>query len=405
MLQDAQRLSRGNATPGLHIARLLVLAAACIAPLTACNQPNPLTVTAEVPRPVITPNGDPTRGITTLRYHLSAPARVTIAVQDAQGRRFALRADEPRPSAGTYELRFDGTRADDAAPMNRRVLPDGTYQLVVDAVGPSGERASASANLQVSGADVDPPRLDPITVAPTFLSPNFDALDDTLTASFRLSKESLVSIYAEDREGRKVDVRLLDEKRVPGEYVESWNAVVNDTPLPDGVYNYVVSARDRAGNVTAVSTPIQVSAGGIPRAKILRADFAPRQIILGNTVQVRMRVKNTGDTLLRTQGPDPGYRYTSYESFGSIESGQHIDRAGLWRAGVDWAGAPISGGSRYPYRWGFGRDLQPGEEVEISGEITVLHQITKMWFFAGIIQEGVRIQDDGVGRALIEVSF
>ena len=164
-------------------------------------------------------------------------------------------------------------------------------------------------------------------------------------------------------------------------------------------------ARDKEGNVTTAKTSIQVAAGGIPRAKILRADFAPRQILLGGEVQVRMRIKNVGDTILRTQGPDPGYTYPSYESFGSIQGGAFIDRAGLWRAGVDWAGAPISGGARYPYRWGFGHDLSPNEEVEISGAILVKHQITKMFFFAGIIQEGVRIQDDGVGRALIEVSF
>src|SRR5439155_4678491 len=111
------------------------------------------------------------------------------------------------------------------------------------------------------------------------------------------------------------------------------------------------------------------------------------------------------DTILSTQGPDSGYTYTSYDSFGSIEDGEFVDRAGLWRAGVDWAGAPVSGGARYPYRWGFGHDLQPGEEVEITGAVQVWHHITKMFFVAGIIQEGNRIVDDGVGRAQVEVSF
>ena len=435
MLQDAKSLPRGlgmrsppkaqgfgdaipNYNPGvwgcdpqlqkgvLLKHRLLVVATLLVSTLlSACNADRPLTVTAEVVRGTITPNGDALLGTTVLRYSLSAPARVNVTVRDASGRGFPLRTDETRPSAGSYELKFDGTRSEGAGRLDRRVLPDGEYRLVVDAVDRSGLQASAAATLRVAGADNNPPRLDPITVAPRFISPNFDAIDDALTATFRLSKEALVSIYAEDPAGAKVDVRLLDEKRPPGEYVESWNGVVNDSPLPDGAYSYVISARDRAGNVSSVSTPVQVAAGGIPRAKILRADFAPRQIILGGIVQVRMRIKNVGDTILRTQGPDPGFAYSSYDSFGSILNGQFIDRAGLWRAGVDWAGAPISGGARYPYRWGFGKDLQPGEEVEISGEIQVLHQITKMWFFGGIIQEGVRIQDDGVGRAQIEVSF
>jgi hypothetical protein len=401
MLQDAVNRSRCTLIPWL-LAALLTVAVPLVG---ACNSERPLTVSAAIARPVNTPNGDGLRGTTTLEYRLSSPARVNVVVQDGKGERFPLRSDEPRPAAGTYQLEFDGTRAGGPGPRDRRVLPNGDYRLLVEATDAHGQRAMASADLVVAGADTDAPRLDPIIVTPTFISPNFDAIDDSLTATFRLSKEALVSIYVEDAAGARVDVRLLDEKRLPGEYIESWNGVVNDNPLPDGVYSYVVSARDAAGNVTTVATPIQVSAGGIPRAKILRADFAPRQIIIGNAVQVHLRVKNIGDTILRTQGPDSGFSYSSYESFGSVADGQYIDRAGLWRAGVDWAGAPVSGGSRYPYRWGFGKDLPPGEEVEISGEIRVLHQITKMWFYAGIIQEGVRIQDDGVGRALIQVSF
>ena len=372
--------------------------------LSACGGQQPLHVDAEVVGGLISPNGDGQRDSTTLRYTLSAPAKVTISVRDASGASFALRDEEARPSPGTYQLKVDGTRTDGAS-GDRRVLPDGKYDLQVDAVDNSGQKASTAAQLTVQGADTSPPRLDPLVVSPTFISPNFDAIDDVAMATFRLSKEALVSIYAEDSKGRKVDVRLLDEKRPAGEYVESWNGVVNDAPLADGTYQYVVSARDTAGNMTTSKTPVRVASGGIPRAKILRADFAPRSILLGGEVQMRMRIKNTGDTLLRTQGPDPGYNYSSYDSFGSIENGEFIDRAGLWRAGVDWAGAPVSGGARYPYRWGFGHDLQPGEEVEISGAIQVWHHITKMFFVAGIIQEGNRIVDDGVGRAQIEVSF
>lgn len=373
--------------------------------LAACNTGPALRVEAELSSRVITPNGDGQADVTTLHYALSAPARVSIAIRDLNGRRFPLRTDESRPSAGAYQLTFDGTYGNEVNALDRRVLRDGRYELAVDAVDRNGRTASASAVLTVEGADTDPPRLDPIVVSPTAISPNFDAIDDVLVATFRLSKEALVSIYAEDPSGRKADVQLLDEKRLPGEYVEFWSGVVNEKPLSDGIYQYVVSARDRAGNITTVRTPVQVAAGGIPRAKILRADFSPRQILLGGTVQVHMRVKNVGETILRTQGPDPGFAYSSYDSFGSILDGEFIDRAGLWRVGVDWAGAPISGGARYPYRWGFGRDLRPGDEVEITGEVHLWHRITKLWFFAGIIQEGARIHDDGVGRAQIEVSF
>jgi hypothetical protein len=35
----------------------------------------------------------------------------------------------------------------------------------------------------------------------------------------------------------------------------------------------------------------------------------------------------------------------------------------------------------------------------------MLHKVTKMWLYAGLVQEGHRYWDDGVGRSLVEVSF
>ncbi len=122
-------------------------------------------------------------------------------------------------------------------------------------------------------------------------------------------------------------------------------------------------------------------------------------------MRVEIGVRNIGETVLRTQGPDPGYAYNSYETFGSIADGAYIDRAGFWRVGIDWQGAPVTAGARYPYRWGFGHDLTPGEEVTVWGTIDILHKISKIWLYAGLVQEGHRHWDDGVGRALVEVSL
>jgi len=151
--------------------------------------------------------------------------------------------------------------------------------------------------------------------------------------------------------------------------------------------------------------PVRLAAGGVPKAKITSVYIAPRRVLLGGIVRVEIGVRNIGDTVIRTQGPAPGYAYNSYESFGSVADGEYIDRAGFWRVGVDWQGAPITAGARFPYRWGFGHDLAPGEEAQVSGTIEILHRITKIWLYAGLVQEGHRYYDDGVGRALVEVSF
>jgi hypothetical protein len=166
-----------------------------------------------------------------------------------------------------------------------------------------------------------------------------------------------------------------------------------------------VEARDRAGNVSVAQVPVWLVDGGLPEARITAVHIWPRQLVIGGPVHIEVGVRNVGRTVLRTQGPGPGYDYTSYESFGSIADGAFIDRAGLWRVGIDWQGVPVTTESRFPYRWGFGQDLGPGEEVRVSGTITLLHRIAKLWVYAALVQEGHGYFDAGQGRTLVEVSF
>jgi hypothetical protein len=340
-----------------------------------------------------------------LHYSLARPAEVSVWLTDGAGQRLVLRERQPRPAGLDYQLPFDGTYATAADPPERRVVPAGEYALTIQATDERGWREEATERVAVLQADTDAPRIENLVAFPEVISPNFDAVDDVTQISFRLSKPARVSLYAVDEHGRRVYVGVRDEKRAAGEYAETWNGLVNERPLPDGRYYYTVEARDQAGNVTIRRIPVVLAAGGVPKAKITRVYIAPRQILLGASVHIEIGVKNIGDTLIRTQGPDPGFVYNSYESFGSIADGAYIDRAGFWRVGIDWTGAPTTAGARFPYRWGFGRDLAPGEEVTVTGAIQMLHRVTKVLLFAGLVQEGHRYYDDGVGRTQIEISF
>ena len=344
-------------------------------------------------------------GPAVLHYTLQRPAEVSAWLTDSQGGRLMLRERQARPTGQDFQLAFDGTHVNGADPLQRRVVPPGDYRLTIQAVDEGGWREEATERVSVLAADTEAPQIDNLLAYPETISPNFDAVDDVAQVTFRLSKDARVSLYATDTEGRKVFVGMRDERREAGEYAETWNGVVNERPLPDGVYQYTVEARDRAGNVTVQRVPVRLAAGGVPKAKITRVYIAPRRVLLGSSVRVEVSVKNIGDTVLRTQGPDPGHAYNSYESFGSIGDGSYIDRAGFWRVGVDWSGAPITAGTRYPYRWGFGHDLAPGEETTVWGTIEMLHRVTKMLLFAGLVQEGHRYYDDGVGRTQVEISF
>ncbi len=340
-----------------------------------------------------------------VHYSLARAATVTAWLTDPYGHRLVLRDAQPRPPGQDYQLAFDGTYAPEPGSPERRVVAPGRYQVTIQAVDAEGLREEATAAVTVVTADTEPPRIENLVAQPDIISPNFDAVDDVAHVSFRLTKTARVSIYATNAQGQKAYVGVRDEKREAGEYAETWSGVVNEQPLRDGLYYYTVEARDSAGNVTVNRVPVQLASGGVPKAKITSVYIAPRQILLGGTVRVEIGVRNIGETVLRTQGPDPGYAYNSYETFGSIADGAYIDRAGFWRVGIDWQGAPVTAGARYPYRWGFGHDLAPGEEVTVWGTIDILHKISKIWLYAGLVQEGHRHWDDGVGRALVEVSF
>jgi hypothetical protein len=63
---------------------------------------------------------------------------------------------------------------------------------------------------------------------------------------------------------------------------------------------------------------------------------------------------------------------------------------------VDYESNSGGGPSRYPFRWGFGHDLQPGEAAEITGVIKVDRPEAKLKFYVGLIQEQIRLPQDHI---------
>ena len=386
----------------------LVLAGAAVGlalALVSCRASDPLLSGVYTSGAELRVLGNSVPQAAVVHYSLARPAEVTIWLTDGGGSRLVLRERQRRPPGTDYQLSFDGTYAPQPDSLERKVVAPGRYRVAVQAVDDEGYREEASTEVAVLAADTDPPRIEELLAQPDVISPNFDAEDDVAHLSFRLTKDARVSIYAVGEDGQKAYVGVRDEKREAGEYAETWSGVVNERPLRDGLYYYTVEARDRAGNVSVARVPVRLASGGVPKAKVTSVYIAPRRVLLGGTVRVEVGVRNIGETVIRTQGPDPGYGYTSYETYGAIADGAFIDRAGFWRVGIDWQGAPVTAGTRYPYRWGFGHDLAPGEEATVWGTIEVMHKVTKIFLYAGLVQEGHRHWDDGVGRALVEVSF
>jgi flagellar hook capping protein FlgD len=393
------------------LARPTILALVLALLVPACGPSDRILEQAGLSRTVLTPS---TTDRLDLAYTLSRAARVDLTLALPNGSTVVLLDDEPRPAAGSYVHAVDGTVPIPDRPGERRVLPDGSYRLNLEARDGAGRAESASFDLQIQGADTSTPAVEGLVVYPEILTPNFDGVDDVVSATYRLTKRARVFAFATDAAGQRVYVGT-QELLEPGEYHEVWDGTNKERPLPDGEYQFSVRATDLAGNTVLASVPVQIRGSGRPDARVLRINFTPRRLMLGDDLQVEAVVRNVGTVPLRTQGPDPGYTYSSFDTFSSIESRQFVDRVGIWRIGVDWAGSPSASGSKYPYRWGLGRDLEPGAEVTVTGRIKFEHgpnldrmvgpPMNRFFLYGGLIHEGVAFQDDKVGGTWIEVGY
>jgi hypothetical protein len=393
-----------------HAFRLLLLGSLLIL-LAGCGAGRQL-VKLEAGRDTVQADG---RGApATLRYALDQPATVDLYAVAPSGERWYLRRAEPRAAGNDYQYLFDGTYPLPDRPVERRVLPDGAYRLVLEAEA-AGRRQSAEAQVEVRDADTEPPSISNLTAFPEAVSPNFDGLDDAAAITYRLDQRARVALFATDAQG-KLAYTGPQAPREPGEYRQLWPALDNkQQPLPDGAYQFTVQATDPAGNVSQASVPVHVAAGGRPEARLLDVQFTPRQVASGGILTVRFRVRNTGETTLRSQGPDPGFLYSSYDTYANVLNRQFVDRAGVWRVGVDWAGSPSGSLAKYPYRWGLGQDLAPGQEAEVEGQIRLEHgplqdrgaglPSNRVFFYAGLIQENMAFFDDQVGGTWIELGY
>lgn len=339
-----------------------------------------------------------------ISYFLGRPATISAYLESAGEERLYLRKNEYRPVAGPYELRFDGTYAPDPASMERRVLGPGEYDLLIEARDAAGREQQSRARLKVAEADTERPRIEKLTLIPEVISPNFDGVDDTTKISYRTTKAGTVSVTLSSDVGKRYILERM-ERQAPGEHATTWDGQVGNQLLPSGSYRLLVEAEDVAGNIAVAEKRLDLESSQVPDAHLMSVTIGPERVIFGDLLKVEMRVKNTGNTVLRSQGPDPGFVYDSQEGFTTVANGAYRDEKGFWRVGVDWASGPGASGSKYPYRWGFGKDLAPGEEATITGYIRVNHKYQRIWLYAGLIQEQVRYWDNEVGRTVIEIGY
>lgn len=367
----------------------------------------------------IMPNGSSSQSVTDISYTLSKRADVSATLIGADGKTtYVLRQPQTR-APDKYEIRFDGTVGVPGKDW-LRVIPDGTYKLVVQAKDSAGQQVTRDATITVKDADTTPPQIEDITRQYSTITPNGDGDQDTTTIGYRLTKKATVRIYATNAAGTFF---LIQAPKTLEASLQSfqWDGTQDGgAVLPDGTYQIHIEATDAAGNFTSQQVPVTIEMGGTPRAEITSAKFAPTAIAVGGSIHVTVTVRNTGTVPIKTLGPPSGYTYTTEQTYATPHNASGVplyyERAGVWRVAVGWQNQA----EPFPLRWGFfgakdmkpdgtfDRALMPGEEQTVTGTITIsknMAQINAQRFFAGLEQGGVGFPTGQVGQTNITIGF
>ncbi len=363
----------------------------------------------------ISPNGDGQGDVATISYRIGQRSRVSAYLTDAAGQRYMLRDDVLRmPADQPYSLRFDGTVRSKEPPAVQRVLPDGEYTYTIEATPESGAApVRQTGAIRVRDAVDELPLVEALKVLPETVTPNEDAVDDVAIFSYRLPITATVSINLSS--GTETIPFISDVVEGPFEQSHIWDGKRPDGGLlPTGVYTYTVRAADTVGNIVEQKGTVRVESPGRSEARITYADIAPTNVSLGNVITLTVRVKNTGDVPIRTQGPPSGYRYDANVPYSAVDGDRWAEKGGgFWRVGLDFGG-----GNGYPFRWalsmrppeewnepGVSDLFMPGDEVTITGSVILRRREDKMFFFAGLIHEGVGFPEHRKSVTQINVGF
>lgn len=172
--------------------------------------------------------------------------------------------------------------------------------------------------------------------------------------------------------------------------------------LPAGTYTLSVTAAGYPSPPTQTVTVPPNAADvdfmlSIPRLQVIHTSFTPTHLNAGDLLRVDVTMRNIGNDIALTQGPDPGFVYTEGDTF---DSRGFPPQTGRWRLGVNFG--PNYPYGAYVYRWGLGRSVLPGETVTVTGYIRLTTPMVQDYWI-GVVREYMGWFDEGLGRTTIAV--
>ncbi len=388
---------------------------ALVVGLAGCGSPRLLDDVSIRPS-VITPNADGEADVAEIKYSVSRLAHIDIYFLDKDGERHNFRVNKRR-SPGKRTAYFGGV-------VDGRLLPDGEYVCVLEAVDTKGNKERVEKPITIQDGDKVHLRIENLNIWPPEFTPNRDGIADRVTIGYSLNKEaSYVEVYLLGDDGKKYPVPedQIREMGAQGSHEHDYDAGIDlgATPPPDGDYTVVVEAQDAIGNQARVTSTLTIREGGVPRVEIVNraAQIRPSVVPLHGTLSFTCTIKNIGSVPVRTKGPEPGTIYSTRENYNTLEE---YEEPGVFRVGLDFEGN--SSGRLYPFRWQLGIDeelttietavgpekyLMPDQSVTVSGHLRIDDPPSKVepYYWIGLIHEQVEIVQDQVEPTEISIGF
>ena len=363
----------------------------------------------------MSPNADGDNDLIQINYDISRNATISIYFEDENDERFYFRRDKRR-GIGEYQVLFSGVVEGYDLPdemiqgeIIARLLQDGAYEWVIEAIDTNGTREEVRGPITVVDADSALPEMRDFGLDKDTFTPNRDGINDRVLIQYDLQKESNVRVALQLPGGGELP--LFEKERdvpagMPGRHYYDYEGGVDngETPPADGEYEITAIAEDDEGQKIIVRDTLNIALGGVPRADIFAPaagdtfEVSATAISLCDTLYFTMTVENYGDTPIRTTGPLPGAVYDSNENYNSV--GWHTE-SGAWRIAVGFENEL----SNYPYRWAVGSEddlveidgfkyLMPGDRAIVTGGIRMVGKFGErnpqpVW--AGLIHEDVEV--------------
>ncbi len=171
-------------------------------------------------------------GTASISFRLRQRDRVTVDLIDGNGDSVrTLVKDSPTPR-GRVSIDWNG-RGDTG-----RVVPEGSYRPRVHL---ADERRTIVLPNPIR-VDVTPPRVELVSLSPRIFSPDGDGRAEKVVARYRVDERAGVLLYVDGEQ------RVRKRGQQKNGRIE-WFGRLGGEPMPPGVYEVSLGARDVAGNV------------------------------------------------------------------------------------------------------------------------------------------------------------